>query len=94
MRADLIGFADAVLSAGCLAAGAGALVGCAWLAGAGVVCVLAAAAFGWAVALADERRMRGSTSGAEGIGHSGGAQHGGRHCAAAESGERASGVRS
>lgn len=94
MRADLIGFADAVLSAGCLAATVGALLGCAWLAGAGVVCVLAAGAFGWAVVLADERRMRGPTSGRTGIGHSGGAQHGGRHCASAESGERAAEVRS
>ena len=94
MRADLIGFADAVLSAGCLAAGAGALVGCAWLAGAGIVCVLAAGAFGWAVVLREERRMRGTTSGRTGIGHSGGAQGGGRHCAAAESGDRAGKVRS
>ena len=72
MRADLVGFADAVLSAGCFAAGA----------------------FGWTVTLADERRMRGTTSGRTGIGHSGGAQGGGRHCAAAESGERAGKVRS
>ena len=94
MRADLVGFADAVLSAGCLAAGLGALIGCAWLAGGGVVAVLAAGAFGWVVTLAEERRMRVPTSGAEGIGHSGGAQHVARHCAAAESGERTGEVRS
>jgi len=94
MRADIVGFADAVLSAGCLAAALGALVGSAWLAGVGVVAVLAAGAFGWTVTLAEERRMRGPTSGRTAIGHSGGAQHGARHCAAAESGERTGKVRS
>lgn len=79
MRADLVGFADAVLSAGCLAAALGALVGCAWLAGAGVVAVLAAGAFGWVVTLAEERRMRVPTSGCAGIGH-----RGERHTVAAQ----------
>ena len=71
MRADLVGFADALLSAGCLAAGLGALVGSAWLAGGGVVAVLAAGAFGWIVTLAEERRTRAPTSGTAGIGHRG-----------------------
>lgn len=79
MRADLVGFADALLSAGCLAAGLGALVGSAWLAGAGVVAVLAAGAFGWVVTLAEERRMRVPTSGCAGIGH-----RGERHTVAAQ----------
>lgn len=75
MRADLVGFADVLLSAGCLAAGLGALIGCAWLAGGGVVAVLAAGAFGWVVTLAEVRRMRAPTLGRAGIGHRGGAQH-------------------
>ena len=79
MRADLVGFADALLSAGCLAAGLGALVGSAWLAGAGVVAVLAAGAFGWVVTLAEERRRRVPTSGCAGIGH-----RGERHTVAAQ----------
>ena len=79
MRADLVGFADAVLSAGCLAAGLGALVGSAWLAGGGVVAVLAAGAFGWVVTLAEERRMRVPTSGCAGGGH-----RGERHTVAAQ----------
>ena len=79
MRADLVGFADVLLSAGCLAAGLGALVGSAWLAGAGVVAVLAAGAFGWVVTLAEERRMRGTTSDRAGIGH-----RGARHTVAAQ----------
>ena len=79
MRADLIGFADVLLSAGCLAAGLGALIGCAWLAGAGVVAVLAAGAFGWVVTLAEERRMRVPASGCAGIGH-----RGARHTVAAQ----------
>lgn len=79
MRADLVGFADAVLSAGCLAAGLGALVGSAWLAGGGVVAVLAAGAFGWVVTLAEERRMRVPTSGCAGVGH-----RGERHTVAAQ----------
>lgn len=89
MRADLVGFADAVLSAGCVAAGAGALVGCAWLAGGGVVAVLAAGAFGWAVTLREEALMRGPTSGRGSAGHSGGAQADARRCAGVEAGARA-----
>ena len=79
MRADLVGFADVLLSAGCLAAALGALVGSAWLAGGGVVAVLAAGAFGWVVTLAEERRMRVPTSGCAGIGH-----RGERHTVAAQ----------
>lgn len=86
MRADLVGFADAVLSAGCLAAGLGALVGSAWLAGAGVVAVLAAGAFGWVVTLAEERRMRVPTSGCAGVGHRGGRHTVGAQVTAREAG--------
>lgn len=86
MRADLVGFADALLSAGCLAAGLGALIGCAWLAGAGVVAVLAAGAFGWIVTPAEERRMRVPTSGCAGIGHRGERHHSRAQVTAREAG--------
>lgn len=65
MRADLIGFADVLLSAGTLAAVLGALVGCGWLAAGGIVAVLAASVVGWAVTLREEALMRGPTSGRE-----------------------------
>ena len=86
MRADLVGFADALLSAGCLAAGLGALVGSAWLAGGGIVAVLAAGAFGWAMTLAEERRMRVPTSGCDSDGHRGERHTVGAHMTAREAG--------
>lgn len=86
MRADLVGFADVLLSAGCLAAGLGPLVGSAWLAGAGVVAVLAASAIGWTVTLREERVMRVPTSCCGSDGHRGGRHHVGAHMTARKAG--------